>query len=120
MNSADYSLTDLGGAVNVFNGKDATQSVEDDLGQSRNQLRRRDQNIDAVGSVNKNKRIKTIGAASTGQVCESYRPSIVHWKVSGQTILTDCSIRPYLAVSFDFNRNPMLVTKRKEGHSSDI
>lgn len=120
MNSADYSLTDLGGAVNVFNGKDATQSVEDDFGQSRNQLRRRDQNIDAVGSVNKNKRIKRIGAASTGQVCESYRPSIVHWKVSGQTILTDCSIRPYLAVSFDFNRNPMLVTKRKEGHSSDI
>jgi hypothetical protein len=60
MNSAGYSLTDLGGAVNVFNGKNATQSVEDDFGQSRNQLRRRDQNIDAVGSVKQTIRLKQL------------------------------------------------------------
>ena len=41
--------TDFGGAVDIIDGENAAQSVEDDFGQCRHKLRRRHQNVDAVG-----------------------------------------------------------------------
>jgi len=42
-------LPDFGGAVDIIDGENAAQSVEDDFGQCRHKLRRRHQNVDAVG-----------------------------------------------------------------------
>ena len=49
MNEWMNEFTNFSGAVNVVDGEDAAQSVEDDFGQRRHQLRRRHQNIHAVG-----------------------------------------------------------------------
>ena len=50
-------ITDFGSAVNVFDGKHTAQTVEGHFGQRWDQLRGRDQHIDAVGPENKTKNI---------------------------------------------------------------
>lgn len=54
-----FSPTCLGCAVNVLNGEHGAQSVEQNLGQGRDELSGRDQHIDTVGSEDKVDWVKT-------------------------------------------------------------